>query len=84
MTATLSEQALVRGLAYLGLSGIPLSREVMISLLGLIQEVLVETEGEQDLLERVMDRLPARFPAPEPGVPPLCPALRRGSLGYAP
>lgn len=84
MTATLSEHAMARGLAYLGLCGIPLTREVMISLLGLIQEALAEDQGEQDLPERVMTRLAARFPLPDPQVPPICPPMQRGSLGYGP
>jgi hypothetical protein len=82
MTTTLSEHALVRVLGYLRLCGIPLTRDVMLAALGLVQEALAEGDLSEDLLAEVMDRLPRHFVMPDPRVPAAGPTLRRGSIHY--
>lgn len=82
MITTLSEHALARVLAYLRLCEIPLTREVMLAALGLVQEALAEDGASQDLLVRVMDRLPRHFSLPDPRVPITYPNLQRSSIGY--
>ena len=82
MITTLSEHALARVLAYLRLCEIPLTRDVMLEALGLVQEALMEDGTSEDLLARVMDRLPRHFSLPEPRVPIAYPNLRRSSILY--
>ena len=82
MITTLSEHALARVLAYLRLCEIPLTRDVMLEALGLVQEALAEDGRSEDLLARVMDRLPWHFSLPEPRVPPAYPNLQRSSIRY--
>ena len=82
MITTSSEHALARVLAYLRLCEIPLTRDVMLEALGLVQEALVEEGTSEDLLERVMDRLPRHFALPEPRVPIAYPNLQRSSIEY--
>lgn len=82
MITTLSEHALARVLAYLRLCGIPLTREVMLEALGLVHKALAEDGGSEDLLARVMDRLPRHFSLPEPRVPIAHPNLQRSSIRY--
>lgn len=84
MNPTLSEHALSRVLAYLKLSGVPLTREVMLSALDLVKEALADEGGSEQLLTRIMEQLPGRFHLPEPAVPPVCPPMRRGSIHYGP
>lgn len=84
MNTTLSEHALARVLAYLRLCEIPLTRDVMLEALGLVQEALEEEGTSEDLLERVMDRLPRHFSLPEPHVAIAYPGLHRGSIRYGP
>jgi hypothetical protein len=81
---TASEHALARVLAYLRLCEIPLTRDVMLEALGLVQEALAEDRGSEDLLARVMDQLPRRFPLPDPPVPTAYPILQRSSIHYGP
>lgn len=82
MSATHSEIALSRVLAYLRLSRIPLTREVMLEALSLVQEVLRGEARVEPLLERLMERLRDHFPLPSPALPPVCPSIRRGSIHY--
>ena len=82
MIATPGEVALTRVLAYLRLGRMPITREVMIEALALVQEELREEERLQPLLQGLMVRLQARFPLPNPALPPVCPPLHRGSIHY--
>jgi len=82
MITTLSEHALARVLAYLRLCEIPLTRDVMLEALGLVQEALAEDGRSEDLLARVMDRLPRHFKLPDPRVPTAYPDLQRSSIRY--
>jgi hypothetical protein len=82
MMTTLSEHTLARVLAYLRLCEIPLTREVMLAALGLVQKALAEDGTSEDLLVRVMDRLPRHFSLPDPRVPTACPNLQRSSIRY--
>lgn len=82
MITTLSEHALARVLAYLRLCEIPLTRDVMLEALGLVQEALAEKGTSEDLLARVMDRLPRHFSLPDPRVPTAYPNLQRCSIRY--
>jgi hypothetical protein len=84
MITTLSEHALARVLAYLRLCEIPLTRDVMLDALGLVREALVEDGTSEDLLARVMDRLPRHFSLPERHVPIAYPELQRSSIRYGP
>ena len=84
MITTLSEHALARVLAYLRLCEVSLTRQVMLEALGLVQEALAEDGMPEDLLVRVMDRLPRHFPLPDPHVPPAYPELQRSSIRYGP
>jgi hypothetical protein len=79
---TESEHALARVLAYLRLCEIPLTRDVMLEALGLVQEALAEDHGPEGLLARVMDQLPRRFSLPDPRVPAAYPILQRSSIHY--
>lgn len=82
MSVTTGELALSRALAYLRLSRIPLTREVMLEALALVQEGLREEDRLDPLLQRLMQRLREHFPLPRPSLPPVCPPLRRGSIQY--
>ncbi len=82
MIATPGEVALTRVLAYLRLGRMPITREVMIEALALVQEELREEERLQPLIERLMVRLQAHFALPNPALPPVCPPLHRGSIQY--
>jgi hypothetical protein len=81
MTTT-SEHALARVLAYLRLCEIPLTRDVMLEALGLVQEALAEDRRSEGVLARVMDQLPRRFSLPDPRMPTACPILQRSSIHY--
>lgn len=82
MIATPGEVALTRVLAYLRLGRMPITRDVMIEALALVQEELREEERLQPLLQGLMVRLPARFALPNPTLPRVCPPLHRGSIQY--
>lgn len=82
MIATPGEVALTRVLAYLRLGRMPITREVMIEALALVQEELREEEQLQPLLQGLMLRLPAHFALPNPALPPVCPPMHRGSIQY--
>lgn len=86
MTRTPCEHALARVLGYLRLSGVPVTRAVMLAALQLVEEVLAETEPGADeagvLIARAMARVPDRFALPECDLPQVFPPLMRGSIGY--
>jgi hypothetical protein len=75
------EQTLARALTYLRLSGITVTPEVARGALHLVDSAL--EQGEQRLLARVMERLPAAFPLPEEVLPPQTPPLHHVSVHYA-
>lgn len=80
MTEDAVEQALARALAYLRLSGVPVTREVHRRVLNLLNELLAASE--QDLVGRAMDELPRHFELSNPPAPRPMPALRRVSIRY--
>lgn len=86
MTRTPCEHALARVLGYLRLSGVPVTRAVMLAALQLVEEVLAEGEPGADeagvLIARAMARVPDRFALPELELPEAFPPLMRGSIGY--
>ena len=75
------EQTLARALTYLRLSGITVTPEVARGALHLVYSAL--EQGEQRLLARVMERLPAAFPLPDEVLPPQTPPLHHVSVHYA-
>ena len=75
------EQTLARALTYLRLSGITVTPEVARGALHLVDSAL--EQGEQRLLARVMERLPAAFPLPDEVLPPQTPPLHHVSVHYA-
>ncbi|HQU14778.1 MAG: hypothetical protein B7Z66_03895 [Chromatiales bacterium 21-64-14] len=80
MDRTLGEFALGRVLAYLRWCGLVLTPEAVRSALQVVESAL--SQGETDLLRRVMDDLPRRFALPVVQAPPPLPPVRRGSIGY--
>lgn len=82
MITTPGEIALSRVLAYLRLARMPITREVMLEALALVQSELREEERLSPLLEGLLARLPAHFTLPDPALPPVCPPLQRGSIQY--
>jgi hypothetical protein len=78
---TQCEQVLGRVLAYLSGTGMPLSRELSVVALKLVEEAL-EREETQDVYAYIMDRLPQQFALPQLQLPPLAPPVNRGSIGY--
>lgn len=75
------EETLARALIYLRLSGVAVTPEIARRALQLIDSAL--QDGEQRLLARVMERLPATFPLPEEALPPQTPPLNHTSIHYA-
>lgn len=84
MNSALSEVALSRAHAYLGLCGVPLSREVTLEVLALVRELLEQEEDGARVLACLQESLRTRFPLPDQAVPPVCPPLHRGSIDYGP
>lgn len=82
MSATPGELALTRVLAYLRLSRIPITREVMLEALILVQEELREEARLEPLLQRLLQRLQEQYPRQDQALPPVCPPLQRGSIHY--
>jgi hypothetical protein len=82
VSATWGEVALTRVLAYLRLHGIPLTGDVTVASLGLVQEAVAEGDLSEAVLAEVMDRLPRHFVLPGPIVPAAVPPLQRGSIHY--
>lgn len=96
MTQTLSQEALARALDYLQSYGVPLTREVTLTVLQLIATALAENTAADDLLQlinesasskqpliaQVMEALPAHFPLPEISLPQTSPPIARTSIGY--
>lgn len=80
MGQTHCEQVLSRVLAYLAGMGMPVTREVSMMALQLVNEALAQ--DEQDLYAWVMERLPRQFTLPALELPPLAPPVNRGSIGY--
>lgn len=80
MPATRAEQALRRALDYLADSGLELEDATTAEVLSLVEEGMRECPDE--LLAWVMRRLPQRFDLSGPSLPPIQPALCRGSIGY--
>ncbi|MFZ5602328.1 MAG: hypothetical protein ACOY7J_07745 [Pseudomonadota bacterium] len=81
MGQTQCEQILSRVLAYLSSLGMPVTRDVSMSALRLVEEALAQ-EDEQDLYAWIMARLPQQFTLPQLELPPLAPPINRGSIGY--
>lgn len=82
MIITPGEVALTRVLAYLRLVRMPITREVMLEALALVQTELREEDQLSPLLQRLLTQLPAHFTLPDPALPPVCPPLHRGSIQY--
>ncbi|NPU94483.1 MAG: hypothetical protein HPY82_21440 [Gammaproteobacteria bacterium] len=81
MSQTQCEQILSRVLAYLSSLGMPVTREVSMAALRLVEEALSQ-EDFPDLYAWVMARLPQQFALPQLELPPLAPPINRGSIGY--
>lgn len=75
------EETLARALTYLRLSGITVTPEVARRALHLVDSAL--EDGDQQLLARVMERLPDTFPPPDETLPPQTPPLHHASVHYA-
>ena len=81
MGQTQCEQILSRVLAYLNSMGMPVTRDVSMAALRLVEEALAQ-DDDQDLYAWVMARLPQQFSLPQLELPPLAPPVNRGSIGY--
>jgi hypothetical protein len=77
-----AEYALGRVLAWLRWSGVAHSPDMTRLALLVVEQAL--TDGDADLISRVMDDLPRRIDLPEIRLPPAALPLKRISLGYAP
>ncbi len=75
------EETLTRVLTYLRLAGVAVTPDVARRALRLVDDAL--EEGDQQLLARVMERLPATFPLPEDALPPQTPLVHHASVRYA-
>lgn len=82
MKRTPTEQSLERMLSYLQLAGIESSTQISRIALQAVQDAL--EGGDNQLVERVMDRLGTRFSLPSTDIPSPCPPLSRASIGYDP
>lgn len=88
MARTSCEHALSRVLAYLRLCGVPLTREIRVAALRLVEEVVADSvagtdaEEERGVLEQAMSLFSRRFELPAPMLPPVFPPLERGSIHY--
>ena len=84
MERNLCQHALGRALAYLQWSGVEPTADVCMITLQAVQAAL--EQGQENLLQRVMDVLPAlfdlRLDVHRPPVPRAMPAIRRGSMVY--
>jgi hypothetical protein len=74
------EHALSRILIYIRLLGLPVSREISIEALRLVEEAM--QQSPDDIFGYVMQRLPHRFSLPPPSIPRPMPPVNRGSIGY--
>lgn len=77
---TVCEHALSRVLAYLAALGMPLTRELSIVALKLVEEAL--SSEDEDVFVYVMTQLPQRFHLPPLSLPKTAPPIHRGSIGY--
>ncbi len=82
MAKALCQQALDRVIAYLRGYGVELTPMVCRQALRVVDAAM--EEGENGLMERVIDRVPEFFNLPELRAPLQRPALKRGSIGYLP
>nr|WP_067290091.1 hypothetical protein [Marinobacterium profundum] len=80
MAHTLGEHALSRVLEYMAGTGAELTDAHTLIAFKLIEEGL--QSGQPDLMAWVMDELPLRFDLPQRPLPPVAPAIVRGSIGY--
>lgn len=80
MARTLCEHALERVLAYLRWSGITLTPAVTRAALQVVQEAIAD--GDDDLFERIMVRLPQRFELLQTDRVQAAPPIHRSSMGY--
>jgi hypothetical protein len=74
------EHALSRILIYIRLLGLPVSREISVEALRLVEEAM--QNSADDVFGYVMQRLPQRFSLPPPVIPRPMPPVNRGSIGY--
>lgn len=82
MAKALCQQALDRVMAYLRGYQIEPTNEVCRQALQLVDVALAE--GEDDVMQRAVDKIPQFFELPEPYIPVQRPTLKRGSIGYRP
>lgn len=88
MARTACEHALSRVLGYLRLCDVPMSRDVRLAALRLVEDVVAEsadgTLGEDcaGVIEQVMQRFKQRFELSLPALPEVVPPLCRGSIHY--
>jgi hypothetical protein len=82
MARSTAEYALGRVLAYLGWSGVPVTRDMIRMAFRIVEQSVAD--GDADLIKRVMEELPHRMALPEVQLPPAALPIKRTSLGYAP
>ena len=82
MAKVLCQQALDRVIAYLKGYGVEPTNEVCRKALRVVDVAMAD--GSEDLMARVVDRVPEFFHLPELQVPTQRPSLKRGSIGYYP
>lgn len=80
MAVTLCEQLLNRIIAYMEGMGVAVDATLAIQALALVESALQQS-GE-DPFAYVMSRIPDTFALPQLELPPLSPAINRGSIGY--
>lgn len=81
MARALCQQALDRVIAYLRGYGVELTPRVCRQALRVV-DAAMEDGGDDDLMGRVIDRVPEFFELPELQTPLQRPPLTRGSIGY--
>ena len=80
------ENALIRVLGYLRLAGIQLRPDAAELALRIVSDLIEESGAPVDdteLTKRALDRLRERLDVGPGTIPPVAPALRRSSIGYA-
>lgn len=80
MAKALCQQALDRVIAYLRGYGVELTPVVCRQALRVVDAAM--EEGSDDLMDRVIERVPEFFDLPELQAPMQRPPLTRGSIGY--
>lgn len=80
MAKAVCQQALDRVMTYLHGYGVELTPAVCRKALRIVDDAM--EQGNEDLMGRVIDRVPEHFDLPELRAPQQRPPLKRGSIGY--